>query len=185
MSKTSEEIKKIQHRIQKTPKCLVILSLKQFGDVLHTSLIVKHYRVVYPHRPIFWVISERYIDAFEYFNHAIKIGIRHDLNIVERATIGKWLKDHYETILPCVGVWGWPAGAADITTAFLLNAKIRPRSLKVDRKTCLPTGAEDKQWADRFIKEHNLQKFHTLEYNSYTLSKPPHNNLLEWKTPYA
>ena len=45
------------------------------------------------------------------------------------------------------------------------------------RKPVLPVGIEDYQWSDNVLRKNKLigRKYAVLEYNSYSLSGPPHN----------
>jgi hypothetical protein len=154
-------------------KPLIIKSLKQFGDVAHTSIIVHHYRKAQPKRQIIWAISSNYIDAFKYYKHATKIiGLPHDMSLDDRQRLTKKLKNVFEDMKsPCPGVGGWNT-AGSIANQFLFNAKIS--KLLVPRRPIMPISDTDTIWADEFINKHSLGKrFVTLEYNSYSFKRVP------------
>jgi len=77
-------------------------------------------------------------------------------------------------IRPLVGIWGWNVGGS-IADNMFHNAGIT--ALHVPRKPLLPVGIEDYAWSDEILRNYNLvgRKYGVLEYNSYSLSGPPHN----------
>ncbi len=164
------------------PPVVVIEMLRQFGDVLHSTLVVRHLRRTRPGVSIVWAIHHRYADEFGAFDlkelgpHAIarlpdapefpKDG---PLRVawVNRA---KTLPGVVQAFGCGVHPWGWKAG--HILDAVLLNAGISA-PLSVPRRPWLPLTAEDAQWAETFTQAHGLKKFVALEYNSYSLEVSP------------
>jgi len=164
-------------KLKKYSSPLVVSSSKQFGDVLHASLVVRHYWTTNPTRPLVWLISERYLDEFRGYPYATEIiGLPHKLETKDRCQLAASLRSQgYQVIQPLCSESGWPAGASDIASAVLVNAGIK--RLMVPRKTILPIDDQDRQWAREFLKSKGCEgRYVTLEYNSYTLSKPPHNS---------
>jgi len=84
-------------------------------------------------------------------------------------------------IKPLVGIWGWNVGGSIADNVFY-NAGIT--KLNVQRKPFLPVGIQDYAWSDDILRAHKLvsRKYGVLEYNSYSLSGPPHNavNSIDW-----
>ena len=186
MSNIEDGIKRINKAVShykeySNDKIIFIEGLRNFGDTLHSSLVVRHYRKIYPNHLILWGISERYYKEFD--NYAQLIGVvvfplPHNVDPDDRR---KWKKhcDNlklFKSIFPLCAVTGWNIGG-NIVDNVLHNAGIK--KLSVPRKPFFPHGIEDYQWCDNFIINNNLKgkKFIALEYNSYTLSQPPHNNL--------
>lgn len=165
-------------KLKRYSKPLVISSSKQFGDVLHASTVVRHYWTTNPGRPLIWMISERYLDEFRGYPYATEIlGLPHSLETKDRRKLADQLRAcSYQVIQPLCSESGWPAGASDIASAVLMNAGIK--RLMVPRKTILPIDDQDRQWAREFLKSKGCEgrRYVTLEYNSYTLSKPPHSS---------
>jgi hypothetical protein len=154
---------------------LIIKTLKMFGDVLHGSIIVRHFRALHPNRPIIWAISDRYLDPFKYYPYATTmVGLPHSMTLEHRQELGKRLRATYgaNVVLPCVGPFGWKT-AGSIVDQFLNNAKVK--RLAVARKPILPIGDEDRKWADDFMKQHGLkdQAFMCMEYNSHSFKRKP------------
>lgn len=152
---------------------LVIKSTKMMGDTIHVSIIVRHYRFIYPDRHIIWAISEKYLDAYKYYPYATKIvGLPHELSLQERQRLSKRLKNVLgDNLIVCaVGVYGWNT-AGDIATQFFYNAKIE--NLIIPRRPILPIGPEDEEWADKFIKKNKLKRFACMEYNSDSFKRIP------------
>ena len=152
---------------------------RNFGDCLHVSMIVNHFRKVHPTSHIIWAVSERYFEQFESFTAQVPcvvFPLPHDLTPDDRQEIKKWSSNigFLKTIFPCVAVSGWTQ-SGNIVDNILFNAGIK--ELKVPRKPVFPHEIEDYQWHDQFIIKNGLlgRPYIVLEYNSYTLSKPPHN----------
>lgn len=165
---------KVKQAANKYNNPLLIQSVKQFGDVLHASMVVNHYNHAFPSRKILWIISENYLDAFKYHEGCDIIGVPHQLSMDDRRQLLKELQKNYDIICPLCGISGWAPGVKNIASAVLNNAGIK--KLSVPRKTILNIGEEDIQWAKEFKEKHKLpDDFITLEYYSYTLSQPPHN----------
>jgi hypothetical protein len=148
---------------------LIIESTKQMGDALHNSIIVRHYRKMYPTRDIIWLVSERYIDPFKYYKYATSIvGLPHELTLDDRRELCKTLRAKFEVLAPCVGVSGEHTFGS-IANQFFYNAKIK--SLMVPRRPVLPLGEEDTQFAQEFRRIHTLKRFICLEYNSFSFER--------------
>lgn len=173
-------LERVKESLKKYDNPIYVQSTQMFGDALHGSMVAKHYRSMYPNRPLIWAISEKYGDAFKYYNHPTEIlHLPHlsNENLEENfETRRSWAREaakSAEVIKCCVGPFGWNC-AGSIVDAVLYNAGIK--KLAVARKPMMPLGSEDEEWAENFIDKHDLNKFVVLEYNSYTFSKPPHNS---------
>jgi hypothetical protein len=180
IEKSKDIIKKVvDHYKWPIGETIFIEGLRNFGDCLHVSMIVNHYRKVYPKSHIIWAISEKYFEQFETYTVGIPCVIfplPHDLTPGDRQEIKKWSSGlgFFKTIFPCVAVSGWTQ-SGNIIDNMLFNADIK--ELKVPRKPVFPHEITDYQWHDQFIIKNKLlnRPYIALEYNSYTLSKPPHN----------
>lgn len=180
VEKSKEIINKvIEHYKWPIKDTIFIEGLRNFGDCLHVSMVVNHYRKVYPDKNIIWAVSERYFEQFEAF--AIKVTcvifpLPHDLTPEDRQEIKKWSDGigFFKAIFPCVAVSGW-SQPGNIIDNVLFNAGIK--ELKVPKKPVFPHDISDYQWHDQFIIKNGLvnRPYIALEYNSYTLSQPPHN----------
>ncbi len=153
---------------------------KNFGDCLHVSMIVNHYRNEYPKSNIIWAVSEKYYEQFDSFAALIPCVIfplPHGLEPSDRQELKKWVNGlgFKKVLFPCVAVSGWTQ-SGNIIDNVLFNADIK--TLRVPRKPVLPHEITDYQWHDNFIIKNGLlnRPYIALEYNSYTLSKPPHNS---------
>lgn len=148
---------------------LVIESTKMMGDILHNSIIVRHYRKVQPIRNIIWAISEKYLEPLKHYPYATKIvGLPHDLTLDDRRLLCKHLRNKYEVLAPCVGVSGENTYGS-IANQFFFNAKIK--NLAVPRRPVLPIDNYDIDWAKAFVKKHGLKRFVCMEYNSFSLPR--------------
>lgn len=149
---------------------LLIKSTRNMGDCLHTTVIINHYKTLNPKRNIVWAISEQYVDAFKYFKYPVEIvGLPHDMTLENRQKVTRHLK-HLGLISPCVGVTGENWGN-NIAEQFFINAKIQ--TLAVPRKPILPFGDKDIAWANEFVNRHKLDKFISMEYNSFSFDRRP------------
>lgn len=185
IEKSKEIIKKvIDHYKWPIKDTIFIEGLRNFGDCLHVSMVVNHYRKAFPDKHIIWAVSERYFEQFESF--AIKVPciifpLPHGLEPSDRQEIKKWSGGlgFFKVVCPCVAVSGWTQ-AGNIVDNVLFNAGIK--ELKVPRKPVFLHEITDYQWHDKFIIGNKLlnKPYIALEYNSYTLSKPPHN--ATWST---
>lgn len=91
MDNVSEALQRINNIASNYTNPLVIKTTKMFGDVLHGSIVVRHYRAIQK-QPILWAISEKYVDAMKYYPYAEKIiGLPHELTLEERQTLRKQL----------------------------------------------------------------------------------------------
>lgn len=158
---------------------ILIEGLRNFGDCLHISMVVNQYRKVFPDKNIIWAISERYFEQFESYTAHIPCVIfplPHDLTPEDRQELKKWSEGlgFYKVTFPCVAVSGWTKPGSIIDNV-LFNANIT--ELKVPRRPVFPHEIEDYRWHDQFIISNGLlnRPYIALEYNSYTLSQPPHN----------
>lgn len=163
-------------------KTIFIEGLKNFGDSLHSSVVVRHYRKVYPESSgylILWGITDRYFEQFARAAEAMGVvvfNLPHEADNTDRQNWRKRVKEMglFKVISPLCAVSGFNIGGS-IVDNVLHNAEIK--NLKVPRRPFFPHGGEDYAWHDAFCRKHGLKgkQYVVLEYNSYTLSKPPHN----------
>ena len=150
---------------------ILIKSHSMMGDILHHSIIVRHYRKVYPDHKILWYMSNKYLEAFKYYPYASEIvGLPEKLTLNDRQILYSRLYNILgdKLISGCVGVRGWN-GPGSIADNFFLNAKIK--KLAVPRRPVLPLGPEDHEWAKAFRKQHGLKNFACMEYNSFSFER--------------
>jgi hypothetical protein len=93
---------------------------------------------------------------------------------VELAKAIERLRNVQKVIRPLVGIWGWKVSGSIADNVFH-NAEIE--KLAVPRRPVFPVSIEDYAWADQIMVAEDLvrRKYGVLEYNSYSLSGPPHN----------
>jgi len=151
---------------------LIIESVKMMGDLLHTGIIIRHFRTIDKNRNILWAISEKYLDTLKYFPYATKlIGMPHELSLENRQNLLKQLRNNfgkYNVLSGCPGVSGWNI-AGSIADQFFHNVGIK--KLVIPRRPILPLSVEDHAWAVEFMKTHNLKRFATMEYNSFSFER--------------
>lgn len=161
---------------------VVIEMTRQLGDILHSTIVVRHVRASEPGVKVVWAISEKFVDTFSLFTpeqggpHAVAALPQLPPYPGDGPFRVKWV--HAARSLPGVrralgcGVhpWGWKRGS--IVDAILINAGIE--RLSVPRRPWLPLGAEDVAFAKKFIADHGLGRgFVALEYMSYSLKTKP------------
>lgn len=158
-------------------KTILIEGLRNFGDTLHSSVVVRHYRKTYPNHNIIWGITEKYWEQFNEYAQVVGVVV-FPLPHAEPEHRQKWKKhcdnlNLFKSIFPLCAVSGWNV-AGNIVDNVLHNAGIT--KLAVPRRPFFPHGIQDYQWHDQFIIKNGLKgtKYVLLEYNSFTLSKPPH-----------
>ena len=151
-------------------KPLIVKTTKMFGDVLHGSIIVRHFRHQNADMPIIWAVSEKYVEPLKYYKYATEIvGLPHDMTLEDRQTLNKQMRRNFHHIIsPCVGVSGWRI-IGSIADQCFYNAGIK--KLEVPRCPVLPLGAEDYEWANHFITKHNLKRYICMEYNSFSFER--------------
>lgn len=175
-----ETIKKaVDHYKQFKPnKIILIEGLRNFGDTLHSSMVVRHYRSQYPNHLILWGISDKYWKEFNEYAQSVGVVVFPLPHSAEPSDRQYWKSQSsnlglFKSIFPLCAVSGYNH-PGNIVDNVLINAGIK--KLRVNRKPFFPHGIEDYRWCDKFIINNGLKgkKFIVLEYNSYTLSKPPH-----------
>ena len=157
--------------------------LRQFGDVCHSTIVVRHYRRTNPDAVVIWGISEKYVSEFEAFKslpdgpHMI-VGLPHGpIFPYDRELRVAWVR-YAETlgirVIKCaVHPWGERSGS--IIDSILQNAGIR--HLAVPRRPVIPVDISDYSWCDQYLAQNQLWGWYvTLEYLSYSL--PVHD--LNW-----
>lgn len=195
MENVEKSIEDIGHRsiaesvARLEPPVVVIEMHRQFGDVLHSTLVVRHIRSSHPLVRVVWAISESYSEAFSNFGpdelgpHAIaKLPKLPDFPADAPYRI-RWVEQARS--IPGVirsfgcGVhpWGWKSGT--IVDAILENSGIS--RLAVPRRPVLPIDQEDRKFAQDFMAQHKISRFLAMEYSSYTLAAPS----LEWFSEIA
>lgn len=162
-------------------RAIVIEQHRNFGDVLHSTVVVRQFRLACPDQHVVWAIDEKYADTFSTFNEA-QLGPHAIARLPALPPFPddgpyriRWV--HQAKQLPGVdqafgcGVhpWGWRGGS--IVDGILANAGIV--NLIVPRRPWLPLLPEDIDAAQRFIVGHGLEGgFVAIEYNSYSLKLP-------------
>lgn len=178
MNKTIEQLKSMG-------KVWYVQTLKMFGDTLHGSIVVSHYAQEKPDdAKLVWGLSEKYIKEYDEFLICTKIGLPHNLTNQQRVGLARKIEalpNVKKVIKPLVGIWGWNISGSIADNVFH-NAGIK--KLSVPRKPQLPVGIQDYAWSDSVLIGNNLVKrpYGVLEYNSYSLSGPPHNAIkpIDW-----
>lgn len=160
-------------------KTIFIEGLKNFGDVLHSSMVVRHYKNSYPDHMVVWGISERYYKQFDEYAELVGVVVLplpHDATPEVRQN---WKKEFesfklFKSIFPLCAVSGFDK-PGHIVDNVLHNADIK--RLTVPKRPYFPHSTKDYSWHDSFCTKNKLKGrgYVVLEYNSYTLSKPPHN----------
>lgn len=158
---------------------VLIEATRQFGDVLHATMIVRHVRKTEPDAHVLLTVMRPFADAFSGFGadalgpHAIVTMPSLALHPEDVPVRVSWVRrasqlSGVRRAFGCgVGPWGWVGGT--IVDAMLHNAGIK--SLAVERRPWLPLTAEDNEAARRFILEHDLLRgFVTLEYCSASIA---------------
>jgi len=179
------DFKVIYDKIASFGPCWYIQTHKMFGDTLHGSIVVAHYCKTKPGGiSVVWGISERYIHEYDEFIVCNKLSLPHNMSMEERVNLIKAaekLPNVKKAIRVLVGEWGWNT-AGSISDNMFFNAGIH--KLSVPRTPMLPVGIQDYSWSDQIMWKYCLDKtkYGVLEYNSYSLSGPPHNAIrsVDW-----
>lgn len=172
-------LKAVDHYKWPKEKTIFIEGLKNFGDVLHASVVVRHYKRKYPDFMIMWGVSDKYYKQFDEYAALVGVVVIPMPHGATPEIRQNWKKKFssfgfFKSIFPLCAVSGYDR-PGNIVDNVLYNAEID--KLLVPRKPYFPHSNHDYAWHDQFCKRHNLKgkKYVVLEYNSYTLSKPPHN----------
>lgn len=156
--------------------------LRNFGDVLHSTIVVRHYRRTSPNSIIVWGISERYVSEFDPLRahpggpHYI-VGLPHgppfpDDGPLRVAWTRRAREYNIRVITPSVHPYGWESGS--LSEAILANAGIM--ELEVPRRPLFPVDISDYAWNDQFLTHHQVRRYITIEYKSYSLKA----HSIEW-----
>jgi hypothetical protein len=144
--------KLIDHYKWPKNKTVFIEGLRNFGDVLHASVVVRHFRSVYPeNHMIVWAISEKYYKQFNLYAEMIGIVIL-PLPHAEPEIRQRWKKycdglGFLKSCFPLCAVSGFNH-SGNIVDNVLKNADIK--KLNVPRKPFLPHDTNDYSWHDHF-----------------------------------
>ena len=170
---------------------IFIEHLRNFGDAMHSTIIVRHYRRARPDCTVIFGVSERYAPDLETLKSLpdgphIIVSLPHGPKFpydgplrVEWVKYARSLPHVTQVITPSVHPWGENPRAPhhkrlgrrmgpSIADHILTNAGIS--SLQVSRRPVLPVDISDYAWADQFQGARGLTgPFVTMEYNSYSL----------------
>lgn len=156
---------------------IFIEHLRNFGDAMHSTIIIRHYRRVKPDSVVIFGVSERYASEFETLKsladgpHLI-IGLPHGPEFPNDGPVRvAWTRAAAQipgvgVVTPSVHPYGWKGGS--LADAIFHNAGIK--ALSVPRRPVLPVDIADYVWADQFMAKYALTgPFVTMEYISYSL----------------
>lgn len=154
--------------------------LRNFGDAMHSTIVIGHYRRTMPAAYVMFGVSERYANEFVTSvglpdgPHSI-VGLPHGpafpydgpLRVAwtkQAATLAGVAK----VVTPSVHPYGWASGKRNLADAIFHNAGIK--TLLVPRRPYLPVDITDYIWADNFQRQNNLLGlFVTMEFISYSI----------------
>ena len=159
--------------------------LRNFGDSMHSTIVIRHYRRAMPGAYIIFGVSERYASEYDTIKghaqgpHDV-VGLPHGPSYPYDGPVRiAWTKyaatlpGVVKVVTPSVHPYGWKCGT--IADAILYNAGIT--HLLVPRRPFLPVDISDYVWADQFMRDHGLTvPYVTMEYTSYSLGS--HN--IDW-----
>lgn len=171
-----------QARAQYNKNVIFIEHLRNFGDCMHSTIVVRHYRRVMPDCVVLFGVSERYASEFETLKsmpdgpHGI-VPLPHGPEFpndgplrVAWTRYAATLPGVCKVVTPSVHPYGWRGKT--IADAILYNAGIT--NLQAPRRPALPVDISDYAWADQFQAKTQLAgPFVTMEYLSYSLK--PHD----------
>jgi hypothetical protein len=163
------------------PPVVVVEQHRQFGDILHATIVVRHLRAVLPEHRIVLAICEQYAETLSGFDvgalgpHAYALLPRLPAYPDDASARIAWVQ-HARTLPGVVRAFGcgphpWGAGPGSIVDAVLRNAGID--SLVVERRPCLPIRVEDVHSARAFLAERGLSRYIALEYRSFSYEPLP------------
>lgn len=176
--------KKFLLKSGKSPLILIEGNRNQ-GDVLHHTVILHHYRVIYPNACIMFLVGDAYFDAHEFNPHADRVIPVPVMEPKERIAFRKWLleeftKDKIKVIAPSIHpyreVWkelSW--SLPNIADQYIANAGIE--KLACPKKLIVEVTPEDIAWADKFLLKNRLKATKTFGFEYMSYSKRP-----EWST---
>jgi hypothetical protein len=146
---------------------IFIESLKNFSDVLHCTVIAKHFRNTFRKHMVVMGISDKYSDSFDIFaNRAavVVVPMPHEATKEDRI---KWIEHCKQigfarVITPLFG----NNDKKCIIDNIISNAGIK--NLSVIKRPLLPHDVSDYRWNDNFLRNHNLAKtpYVFLEYRN-------------------
>lgn len=160
---------------------IVIEMTRQLGDILHSTVVVRQFRVNHPTHHIVMAIGSCHASTFSTFTPDA-LGPHSFAQLPDLPAYPQdgpyrvhWVRETNKLqnvrAFGCgVHPWGWPGGS--ITDAILLNAGLD--RLTIERRPCLPLSLEDETFATSFIAKNGLGNgFIALEYHSVTIQPRP------------
>lgn len=158
------------------PPVVVVEMHRQFGDILHATIVVRHLRSALPEHSFVFAICEQYGETLSGFDagalgpHAYALLPRLPAYPHDAHHRIAWVVRARE--LPGVvrafgcGVHPWGSGAGSIVDSVLRNGGIS--ELAVPRRPCLPIRVEDVESARAFLRAHGIERYVALEYRSFS-----------------
>lgn len=150
---------------------------RNLGDTLHLTPIIRHYRMQHPDACIVFVTANTYANAHEFNPDIDRLFLIPSLVPHQRVTLRRKLLTFEEckiiapSIFPYGEVWRelrW--SFPNIAEQYFHNAQIPNRNPAGGKKLIVQTTPADQEWADAFVKAHDLERIKTcaLEYHSYS-----------------
>lgn len=165
------------------PPVIVVEQHRNFGDILHATIVIRQLRAVLSDRSVVFAVSEQFTDALRYFD-VIALG-PHQLAALPRLSpypadgpyrvswvvAARTLPGVERAIGVGVHPWGWRGGS--IVDGVLANADVGP--LVVPRRPCLPVSPDDVVSARALLVRWGIapSSYVALEYRSFSAEPLP------------
>jgi len=162
------------------PTLILVEGNRNQGDVLHHTVILHHYRTIYPEACIVFIVGDVYYNAHEFNPHADKIMAIPVMEPKERIALRKHLltfeADGIKIIAPSIhpyrAVWKeleWTL--PNIADQYLKNAGIK--ELACPKRLIVKITKDDEEWADSFLRRNKLKSNATFGFEFKSYSRTP------------
>jgi len=165
-------------RSQGSPKIL-IKQIRNLGDTLHLTPIIKHYRLKYPSASIAFIVGQWYHNIHEHNPHINRLVLAdHNATPAQRLRLLPLIKnargiDH--KIIASIFPFGekYPQNKwchDNIANQYLHNAGIPDLNPIGGRNLVVKLAPDDRSFANRVVERHSANNMVVFEYHSYSKS---------------
>lgn len=166
------------HRSNGSPKILV-KQIRNLGDTLHLTPVIKHYRLKYPGASIAFIVGQWYHNIHEHNPHINRLVLAdHNATPAQRLRLWPLIKNARGVDIKIIASI-FPFGEKypqnkwchdNIANQYLHNAGIYDLNPAGGRQLVVKLAPADSQFANQVVEHHNAHKMVVFEYHSYSKS---------------
>lgn len=163
-------------------KKILVKQIRNLGDTLHLTPVIHHYRLKHPNAAIAFITGDTYANAHRRNPHIDKLFLV-DAKADPQSRLQLWdrikkAKGVDIAIIASIFPFGekHPQNKwchENIADQYLHNSGIKNLKPLGGRKLIVELSDEDEKWAEKFIKDNNLDRNKTIAYEYHSYSAPP------------